>query len=303
MAADQYAGHDGDVTIDHVELADGRRLDVRVTGPEDGTVFLYHHGTPGAATRTRAVERAVHDRGMRAVTFARPGYGSSTRWAGRRVVDVVPDAAAVLDELGAERCVVAGWSGGGPHALACAARLGRVSAALVIAGVAPYGQPDLDFLAGMGEDNVVEFSAAVEGEGPLREFLEEAAPALREVTPEGIVASLESLLPPVDREVLTDEFGEDMAQSIRDALRVGVDGWFDDDMAFVGPWGFDLEEIAVPVTAWQGTEDLMVPVAHGRWLSTRIPGVHSHIEQGEGHLSIGLGALDRMLDELLTLAG
>lgn len=289
--------------IDHVQLADGRRLDLRVTGPEDGLVLLFHHGTPGAATRTRDVERAVHARGMRAVTFARPGYATSTRNAGRRVVDVVADADAVLDELGADRCVVAGWSGGGPHALACAARLDRVAAALVIAGVGPYGQPGLDFMADMGEDNVLEFSAAVEGEGPLRAFLEEAAPSLRVVAPDEIVTSLESLLPPVDRAVLTDELAEDLAESIREALRVGVDGWFDDDMAFVGPWGFDLEEIAVPVTSWQGTEDLMVPVAHGRWLSSRIPGVHSHIEQGEGHLSIALGALDRMLDELLTLAG
>ena len=296
------AGSMAPMDLDHVTLPDGRRLDVRVSGPEGGLPLVFHHGTPGAATPTRAVERAAHARGLRLVTTSRPGYGSSTRHRGRRVVDVVADTAAVLDALGAPRCLVAGWSGGGPHALACAARLPAAAAVLVIAGVAPADAPDLDFLAGMGEDNLEEFGAAAEGEERLRPFLDAARAELRDVTVEGIVTSLATLLPPVDRAVLTDEFGEDLAAGFHEALRVGVDGWLDDDLAFLAPWGFSLDEIRAPTMLWQGTEDLMVPCAHGRWLAGQVPGASSHIEEGEGHLSVGLGALDRMLDELVAAA-
>src|SRR5436190_280844 len=130
---------DGVEAFDHVRLPDGRLLDLRVSGPADGLPLVFHHGTPGAATPLRALERAAHARGLRLVTTSRPGYGGSSRQPRRAVVDVVADTAAVLANIGAERCLVAGWSGGGPHALACGARLDAAAAVLVIAGVAPYG--------------------------------------------------------------------------------------------------------------------------------------------------------------------
>jgi len=291
------------VKFDHVDLADDRRLSIRVSGPTDGVPLVFHHGTPGAATPIRALEQAAHDRGLRLVTMSRPGYGGSTRLAGRNVVDVVSDVSAVLHALEAERCLVAGWSGGGPHALACGARLEAAEAVLVIAGVAPYQPETLDWMAGMGADNVAEFGEALQGEGALRAFLEPAREALKDVSVTGIIESLASLLPEVDRAALTNEFGEDMAASFREGLRLGIDGWLDDDLAFTKPWGFGLDEIATPTLLWQGSADLMVPFAHGEWLASRLPGASSHLEQGEGHLSIGLGAIDRMLDELVTASG
>jgi pimeloyl-ACP methyl ester carboxylesterase len=285
--------------MEHLTLSDGRRLDYRVSRPE-GLALVFHHGTPGAATPVGAIDRAAHARGLRVVAASRPGYGTSSRKHERSVVDVVADTAELLAALGIEECLVAGWSGGGPHALACAARLQGVRAALVIAGVAPYRAEGLDFLTGMGEDNVVEFSAALEGDDALHAFLTQLYPEMKDVTPEGIVASLRSLLPSVDRAALTDEFGEDMAASFREALRVGFDGWFDDDMAFVRSWGFGLDEVRVPTGLWQGDVDLMVPFAHGEWLAAHVPAVSAHLLTGEGHLSIGLGALDAMLDELVA---
>jgi pimeloyl-ACP methyl ester carboxylesterase len=283
--------------IDHVQLSDGRRLDVRVSGPADGVPVLFHHGTPGAATPIRAMERAAHTRGMRLVTSSRPGYGDSTRQPARRVVDVVEDTVSLLEAIEADRCIVAGWSGGGPHALACGARLPVAAAVVVIAGVAPYDADGLDWLAGMGEDNQAEFSAAAAGQEELRAFLHQLHPHLKSVDAAGIISSLASVLPEVDRAVLTNEFGEDMAVSFREALRTGVDGWLDDDMAFMKPWGFDLSEVSAPTMIWQGSEDLMVPFAHGQWLASRLTGASVHLEQGEGHLSVGVGALDRMLEE------
>jgi pimeloyl-ACP methyl ester carboxylesterase len=286
--------------FDHVRLPDGRRLDMRVSGPADGVPLVFHHGTPGAATPVRALERAAHERGLRLVTTSRPGYGESSRQPGRVVVDVVADTAAVLAAIGTERCLIAGWSGGGPHALACGARLGAAAAVLVIAGVAPYAAEGLDWMAGMGEENIVEFSAAVHGEDELRSYLLQEREQLKDITAADVASSLETLLPDVDRAVLTGEFAEDMAASFREAVRVGAEGWLDDDLAFASPWGFGLEEISVPVMIWQGSADLMVPFSHGQWLASHLPAASAHLQQGEGHLSVGLGALDRMLDELVA---
>src|SRR5580693_5897449 len=201
--------------FDHVQLPDGRRLDICVSGPTTGLPLVFHHGTPGAVTPIRALERAAHARGLRLVTTSRPGYGDSSRQAGRSVVDAAADTEAVLAAIGAGRCLIAGWSGGGPHALACAARLGAAAAVLVIAGVAPYGAEGLDWMSGMGEENVAEFSAAIQGEQALRSYLRREGEQLRHITAADLVPSLRTLLPEVDRAQLTGEFGEDMAASFR----------------------------------------------------------------------------------------
>jgi pimeloyl-ACP methyl ester carboxylesterase len=286
--------------FDHVRLPDGRRLDLRVSGPAGGFPLVFHHGTPGAVTPVRALERAAHARGLRLVTTSRPGYGDSTRQPGRAVVDVAADTAAVLAAIGAGRCLVAGWSGGGPHALACGARLDAAAAVLVIAGLAPCGADGLDWMAGMGEENVVEFSAAVAGEDQLRPHLLAEGEQLKDITAAGLVSSMRTLLPDADKAVLTGEFAEDLAASFREAVRTGVDGYLDDELAFTAPWGFGVEEISVPVMIWHGTADLMVPFSHGQWLAAQLPGASAHLEQGQGHLSVALGALDHMLDELVN---
>jgi len=288
--------------FEQVQLPDGRHLDVRVSGPAAGIPLVFHHGTPGAATPIQALERAAHARGLRLVTTSRPGYGDSTRQPGRSVVDVVADTEAVLAALRADRCLTMGWSGGGPHTLACGARLGAAAAVLVVAGVAPYEADALDWMAGMGEDNIVEFSAALQGGDQLQPYLQDQRELLKDIRAADIVASMESLLPDVDREALTGEFGEDVAASFREAVRTSVDGWLDDDLAFAKPWGFSLAEISVPTMIWQGSADLMVPFAHGQWLASQLPAATAHLEEGEGHLSVGLGKLDAMLDELVAAA-
>ncbi len=291
-----------DSTFEQLTLADGRTLEFRCSGPAEGLPLLFHHGTPGSCVAIRSFDRAAHRHGLRVITASRAGYGSSSPNPGRQVADVVSDTKAIIDHLGIDRCVVAGWSGGGPHALACAARLDEAAGALVIAGVAPYDADGLDFLAGMGEDNIDEFGAAIEGPAAIRAYLEVARGELDDLTVERLISSMDSLLPDADKAVLTAEFGEDMVAEFDEALRAGIEGWLDDDLAFSGPWGFDLSEIQIPVAIWQGSDDLMVPFAHGQWLATHVPGASVHLESGEGHLSIALGAADAMCAELAAFA-
>jgi pimeloyl-ACP methyl ester carboxylesterase len=282
-------------------LNDGRSLDIYLAGPETGTPLLFHIGTPGAGLPFAPFVDTLAERGLRYVSFSRPGYGSSTRRAGRDVVDVVEDSAAVLDAIGAERCYVIGWSGGGPHALACAARLPeRVMAVATIGGVAPYPADGLDWAAGMGAENLEEFEAAVAGPDELIVFKERAAPALRAVTPEEVADAFGDLIDDVDRGSLTGAFSVWMADQFHEALRVGYWGWFDDDLAFVKPWGFSLDEIRVPTFVWQGAHDRMVPYAHGEWLVDHIPGARPRLFAEHGHLSLAVDSVPRIVDELLA---
>ena len=284
-----------------LHLPDGRDLDILVSGPEDGVPLVYHHGTPGSVTPATRLAEAAYRHGLRLVTMSRAGYGLSSRDPGRTVASVADDVAAVLDHLGASRCVTAGWSGGGPHALATGALLSdRVAGVLVIAGVAPYQAAGLDFLDGMGEDNLIEFGAALDGEASLRAFLEGIAPGLRAVTAEDLVSQMGSLLPDVDRAMLTDEFGAELAGGFCEALEVSVDGWLDDDLAFVRPWGFDLDALSVPSFIWQGGQDLMVPPAHGGWLAEHVRGAQPRLLPDEGHVSIVVGKIDEMVAELAS---
>ena len=284
-----------------ISLADGRLLDFEISGADDGPTLFFHHGTPGSGRPSRGTSRKAAVHGIRMVTYSRAGYGDSTRNPGRRVVDVVGDVEQVMDHLGVERFLVAGKSGGGPHALATGAVLGdRVAGVCCIAGVAPYAAAGLDFLDGMGSENIVEFSHALEGEAGLRPYLEAELAGLGDADVAGMIAAMQTVLPEVDVAVLTDEYGEDQLANIKEGLRTGVDGWLDDDLAFTVDWGFDLASIAVPTFVWQGSADLMVPFAHGQWLAQAVPGVVAHLERGEGHLSISVGSFDAMLDELLT---
>ncbi len=175
----------------------------------------------------------------------------------------------------------------------------QVAGVLCIAGLAPHAAESVNFVEGMSQENLDE-SLALRGEEAIRPRREAAAVGLRNTDATGLIEEMAALLPEIDRTVLTGEFGESMAAHMDAGLRGGVDGWVDDDLAFVAPWGFSVAEVAVPTFVWQGSEDLMVPFAHGQWLVAHVPGATARLQQGEGHLSIGVGALDRMFDDLMT---
>jgi pimeloyl-ACP methyl ester carboxylesterase len=285
---------------DTVHLADGRELEVVLQGADDGTLLIFHHGSPGAATPFEPFDRAAADHGIVLALPSRAGFGGSSRQRGRSVVSAAADAAALADHLGHDRFLTAGWSGGGPHALACAALLpDRVLAAATIAGVAPYDAEGLDWTAGMGEDNQIEYPTAARDPDELLTWMEPHVNALAAIQRDEIVGELRSLISGVDEAELTGEFGEMLAASFRAAFRNGPWGWYDDDLAFVAPWGFDLASIRVPVSIWQGREDLMVPFAHGGWLVEHVPGARSRLRPEHGHLSLAVGAIDEIFDDLL----
>ncbi len=282
--------------------ADGRKLEGVVDGAGDGPLVIMHHGTPGAGIRIWPghVERA-RERGLRLAEYSRPGAGASDRDPGRSVGACAADAAAIADAMGAERFHTVGGSGGGPHALACAALLPeRVVAAATIAGVAPTEAPGLDWLDGMGEENLDEFAAVEAGPEALEEFIGGWAEKIRDIRGDQVLESLGDLVSEPDAAVLTGAYADFAAQGMHDALRHGFWGWFDDDLAILGNWGFALDEIEVPVTIWQGRQDRFVPPAHGEWLAANVAGATGRLLDEHGHLSLALAHFGAILDELVV---
>lgn len=283
-----------------VTLSDGRTQQIFFDdrAPEDSALLVYHHGTPAAGPLNPELVTTAREHGFRMLEIVRPGYGLTTRRVGRTVADVAPLVAEVADLFGHEKFVSIGWSGGGPHTLATAALLpDRCVASLCIAGVAPWDAEGLDYTAGMGADNIVEFGAILEGEQQLVDFLTPAAAGLLQATGTDIIAELDSLLPEVDRAMLDQDRAESLAATFRWAVSEGIWGWYDDDHAFVADWGFSLTSITAPVFVYQGSDDLMVPFAHGEWLAAHLPTSTATLVEGEGHLSI-----DRYISQGLTAA-
>jgi pimeloyl-ACP methyl ester carboxylesterase len=286
-----------------VRTPDGRDLEVLLSGDPDGFPLVYISGTPTAIAPYPDLSEAAAEQGLRVVGWSRPGYAGSTRREGRTVADAAEDAATILDALGHDRFVVLGWSGGGPHAVACAALLpDRCGAAASLAGVAPYDLMGEDWFRDMGKENVDEFRVAIERPQDLWALLEPQAPEIAAITGPQVVALLEGLVDDVDRAALTGEFAEVMAEDFRRGVSTGVAGWHDDDLAFARPWGFDLADITVPVSVWQGEHDLMVPFPHGQFLAAHIPTADAHLYPDEGHLSLA-AQLPRILADLTSRAG
>lgn len=274
-----------------------------VGGPEGAVPLIFHNGTPSSGRLYAPFVQAASKRGLRMASFSRAGYGNSTRRPGRKVADVVSDVVAVLDQLGADRCYTLGWSGGGPHALACAALLpARLIAAATVGGLAPYDAEGIDWMAGMGQENVEVFHAARAGDSALLDVVERAAVWAAFATPGEVVASLGDLVSDADRAAISGESAVWLADVFRDSVRNGIWGWYDDEVALVGPWGFDVRDINVAVSIWQGAKDRTTPFAHGEWLASHIPGVRPHLLPDHGHLSLGVASFGLLLDDLLTIA-
>jgi pimeloyl-ACP methyl ester carboxylesterase len=276
-----------------------RRLSVEVFGDPDGIPIFLLHGTPGSRLGPHPRGQLLHRLGVRLIAFDRPGYGRSDRLRGRQVADVAADVEAIADEYKLERFAVVGRSGGGPHALACAALLpGRMTRAAVLVGLAPHGADGLNWFDGMAESNIVEFTAAATGYDGIAAQLKAAADTIR-ANPASLIASLQAELPDPDRRVVADSGIRSMlAETHAEALRTSAYGWIDDALAFSSPWGFDPAAITVPVLLWHGANDVLSPASHARWLAERIPSATVIVQAGAAHF----GALDVLPDILRWLS-
>jgi pimeloyl-ACP methyl ester carboxylesterase len=289
------------VDMETLQLGGGGSLEFCRSGPEDAEVLLvFHVGSPSAAAVFPNVTEVAAARGVRTVTYSRPGYGGSTRRKGRTFADEAANTAALADHVGASTFLVAGWSGGGPAALACAALLPeRVRSCAVLAGASPREDVGEEWFDWWNDEDREELRAlATSPPDPFVPEYEEGAKMFAAITATELVNFPGS--PEADREALTRSpgFAEALADSMRRAVGTGIDGWLDDTVAHARPWGFRVRDIGVPVTIRQGELDHLMRIEHGRWLAKHIPGARAQILAEHGHGSI-VEPFDDVMDALL----
>jgi len=275
------------VTDRSVRTPDGRTLLVQEGGDPKGRPIMALAGTPNSRLLYEGHLALAEQQGIRLIGYDRPGYGGSTAQRGRTIADVVTDVCAILDALEIDRFAAWGVSGGGPHALACAALLpGRAVAVASLASPAPFNAPGLDYYEGMGELNVEDIKLMLVDTEAARAKNVADRETLMTATPEGIREFMQTLLSPVDAAVLTGDYAEFMARRIHDGLAPGAEGVWDDSWAMLQPWGFELDAIRVPLQLWHGRHDRFVPFSHGEWLAKAIPGVETHLSDDDRHLTL-----------------
>ena len=271
-----------------ISTEDGRNLRIVEAGFPDGIPILVHNGTPGSRLLYHPWVKDAELNGIRLISYDRPGYGGSTPQPGRTVSDAAADVAVIARELNLSRLSVYGYSGGGPHALACAALLpSLVTAVAALASFAPYLAHRLDWFAGMGEGNITGFTTALKGRQAFEQLVEADALGLLTATSDTLIQSFNSTLSPVDVAALSEDVADYMLACYHEGIQERRDGWIDDGIAFMKGWGFDLSQIKIPVMIMHGEQDKMVPFSHGKWLANKIPNVNAQFFSEDGHLSLG----------------
>jgi pimeloyl-ACP methyl ester carboxylesterase len=270
-----------------VRTPDGRTLAIEEAGDPNGRPVLIHNGTPNSRHLYQPVTIDAAVRGLRLISYDRPGYGGSDPQPGRSVADCAADVRAICAELGIGRLAMWGISGGGPHVLACAALLpGLVTAVASLASLAPIDAEDLDYFDGMGQDNAEDIRLFQRDRQAARAKLESDREAFLAASAAELADEVRTLLTPVDAAVLKDALADYVTYCNQDGLAPGGQGWWDDSAALCSPWGFDLSAISVPVLLMHGRQDQFVPFGHGQWLAGHVPGVEARLLDHDGHLTL-----------------
>lgn len=278
-------------------LPDGRRLAWADVGARGGPPLFYFHGFPGSRIESRLVAGIAVQIGIRVLVVERPGYGRSDFLPGRRLLDWPRDVAHLADALGFDRFAVAGVSGGGPYALACARAIPeRLAGAGVICGMGPTDDPAL--VGAMTAFHRRGLGAVRRAPWFARVALSGVAPLFRH-RPDWIIDRVARRASAPDRRFFEKpECRAIFVDTFREAFRQGASGAARDLQLLAAPWGFRLEEIPIRVHVWHGELDPIVPVAMGRHVARAVPTTSAIYYPGEGHFSLALGRAREMLEAL-----
>lgn len=277
-----------------IELSDGRVLGYAEYGPTDGDPLIFCHGTPGSRYTRHPDPSFLETHDIRQITLERPGYGLSTFQSGRDLLDWPRDVEEVTETLCLDKFAIAGISGGGPHALVCAARIPeRLIGVVILNGMGPLDVPGAT--EGMALKNRLSFTLSRLPLIPrLRTWL--AGRQIRK-DPDTVLDTLGDSFADMDGRLLQQpEVRAMLRQDLQEAVRHGTEGWVRDGRIFARSWGFALDDISTHVDLWHGELDQNAPISMGHYVADAVPSCTPHIYPDEGHLLI----LDHW-DEILAV--
>ncbi len=258
-------------------LPDGRTLGYATWGDPTGATAIVCHGLPGSrfcGTYLHAPARAA---GVRLITPERPGFGLSSRYAPRVLTDWPRDVEALADHLELPTFHLLGVSGGGPHALVCAASIPkRLRSITVVVSLGPLDAPD-------ATTNMDPVLRRLWLSGPrFQRFVSRVTGFAARFLPDS------ALIPTRDEHARRffeqPEIRDAFMLEIREAVRDGGRAMADEVAMLSHDWGFSLSDISIPVRLWAGEEDRNCPIGMTRALISQIPEVDATIFPGEGHM-------------------
>ncbi|MGA7329133.1 MAG: alpha/beta hydrolase [Rhodomicrobium sp.] len=251
-------------------LPGGRKLSFSEFGDPDGLPVFGFHGTPGSRLMFRLVHKPAQRTGLRFIAPDRPGFGNSTYQLGRTLAAWAKDTEWLANHLGLRRFAVAGISGGGPYAVACAALLpNRVSACALMGPLGPLRQPE-------GPKAIGAMHYAMFRIMPEHRLLANGAFYLSRYlflnAPDTVYGMIVRRASAADRHILSrPDVRENLIDGVGEGLRPGIRGSVQEMRIFSKPWNLPFDAIKAPVLMWQGMQDRNVPLSAALRLARLIP--------------------------------
>jgi pimeloyl-ACP methyl ester carboxylesterase len=263
-------------------------LSYAVYGDPGGRPIFYFHGWPSSRLEGCLHEATAIQKGVCLIAIDRPGFGLADFQSRRRILDWPQDVLAVATALGIARFAIIGVSGGGPHALACAALIPeRLTSVALLGSMGPLDEPHAT--AGMMPQNGQLFLLARHAPWLLRLFLEWRARQMRR--------DFTRFIPRVTQDMAEADHAffdaqpqmrSRMREAFVEAFRSGARGASWEARLVTRPWGFQPRDVTMEVLLWQGEDDRNVPSSMGRALAAALPHCQATYYPGEGHLSLFL---------------
>ena len=281
-----------------VALPDGRLLGYAEYGDPSGVPIFGFHGTPGSRLMFHLAHAIALELGVRLIAPERPGFGISTYQRGRTLASYAFDIADFADALGIERFAVAGISGGGPYATACAAFLpDRVSALGLVSPIGPMAGAEKPPSIGKGHYFAFRVTPRLP---PLLAALFAFGRYAFLYAPNAIYGFIMGRASPSDWKILSrGEVRRNLLQGVAEGFRPGIGAGMQEMGIFSRPWNVPFQEIAAPAFLWQGMADRNVSVAASLCLAELVPNCRTRRIDNAGHYWI----FDNIAEVLQTLAG
>lgn len=284
-----------DGTDQTVVLNGGHRVGFAEYGCPDGAPVVFCHGLPSSRLEGKLFRRAAEKNDVRLIVPDRPGYGLSQPCRLFSVACWPEEVSDLMNSLGIERFSIFGNSGGGPYALACAAKLpDRLEQIGIVCALGPVDQSwaraDMHWTG--------RFSFLLGRHIPflLRLIYSDLTAALMCQHPERSQAWLRHGSPAADAKVLNrPEIAKILTDAWLEGLREGSSGAVGDLTRNASDWGFDISDISSKVHVWHGTADRVVPVSHGHYYAESLPNVEARFVEDEGHFSLPVNYGDDIL--------